>query len=455
MRIFKKFLAGVLVSFALATPSFGQDMLGGYGGTPSVAGPGSILGNPSWWKRDLTFWAPFDDPSVPLAIYKGTGSFTFTRAHDATHTATYVHPGTGLVTVASADQLRIESNGALIEGARTNLLVYSADLSNAAWTKRMVSISSAVAPDGTTAPIKMKTDATAGEAHYVIQEPIPGGLADNTDYMVFLYLKAGEGAQGRWVQLVFVNKAVTVATMYVDLVSGVLGTTVAFTSTAIRSMGGGWYRVEAKLNSETGAYAPVFGVRMAIGDGGWIFDGDNTSYVYVWGTQVEAGTFPSSYIPTVATAMTRNADVLTFATSGNVSGTVGTVAATYKTIGNNAATSQYILDLNNARPVLFVNGADEKLSINDGATTTSFGTADTHGTSYNGASRWFSADSKVRVVRGGGTVVDGVFDNNMNLGANATIGDSGTTGSLLWGWVKNLKIWNRALSDAEMIAITQ
>ena len=41
-----------------------------------------------------------------------------------------------------------------------------------------------------------------------------------------------------------------------------------------------------------------------------VFTGDGTSGIYIYGAQLEAGSYATSYIPTIASSVTRNADVI-------------------------------------------------------------------------------------------------------------------------------------------------
>ena len=94
---------------------------------------------------------------------------------------------------------------------------------------------------------------------------------------------------------------------YFNLATGELGTLSAGSSHSITPAGNGWYRC-----SVTGANAGLssrWGCFPAISNGYTLTPAAIGNGVHVWGPQLEAGTFPTSYIPTVASSRTRAADV--------------------------------------------------------------------------------------------------------------------------------------------------
>lgn len=195
-----------------------------------------------------------------------------------------------------------ESLGLLIEEQRTNLLTYSSDYSNAAWTKEKSSITAdtIVAPDGTLTGDKINENTSAGGHGVYI-----GITATNVIHSGSVYLKAGERTKAT----VFIYD-VTAATVYevkVDLSNGtVIGTPTG--TAVITSVGNGWYRVSITSSSALVVGTSRLWIRSLDASANDSYTGNGFSGIYIWGAQLEAGAFATSYIPTVASQVTRSAD---------------------------------------------------------------------------------------------------------------------------------------------------
>jgi hypothetical protein len=92
----------------------------------------------------------------------------------------------------------------------------------------------------------------------------------------------------------------------------------------ITAMGNGWYRCTA--------IAMTTGIRFYVPTPASNFTGDGTSGVLLWGAQVEAGAYATSYIPTLGTSVTRVAEDLEKASVNSlIGGTSGTIFFEIKT----------------------------------------------------------------------------------------------------------------------------
>jgi len=340
--------------------------------------------------------------------------------------------------------------GILIEGQRTNLAVYSEDLSNGNWQKYDVTVvaDNVVAPDGNSTADKLVENSTNAE-HCMIRMIT---WDDSSVYALSVFAKA---AERHWVNLTIVTKANGILRCWFDLETGAVGTCQAGLSGGIDALGSGWYRLWVVVADTQTGTAGVQGawLLLAVADQGLAYQGDNTSGIWLWGAQIEKASFASSYIPTTTAAVTRNADVLTFPTSGNINGTVGSVAITFGVLVNGSFRSLYNQALIGNVSMPIYTDSERGLKIFDGTDWVGVGASQVLSDSGNrGVTRWGGAEKGVCL--NGGDVGTGSFDGDMNFGATVTVGGGFPGFGPYKLVVKNLKIWNRALTDAEMIAIT-
>ena len=196
-----------------------------------------------------------------------------------------------------------DSRGLLIEESRTNLLERSAEFDNAYWSKVNASAAAnwSLAPDNTTMADLLTSSITGGSNTCYVDRTIT--VATSTDYTFSVFLKAGTSAKttvnlyrsSPFLQAVAEITWTSTPTMVAS------GTALVGSSLTILS--NGWIRASLTINSGP---ATSLVSRVYVLDQG--SSNSTSDSVLLWGAQLEAGAFPTSYIPTTTAAATRSID---------------------------------------------------------------------------------------------------------------------------------------------------
>jgi hypothetical protein len=208
------------------------------------------------------------------------------------------------------DPVTLACKGLLIEEGRTNLIPQSDNFASASWIKGGGSISSVanIEPDGS-ANSELFSEDGANSVHRTFQS-FTG--VSSTVYTLSVFLKFA-GRQYVYLE----NRSINTNPFVVfDIQNGTVFSTIGPLTSTIQAYPNGWYRC-----SVTGT-ANLAGGNYLIGG----YSGGSQSYTgldgpafYLYGAQVEAGSFPTSYIPTTTGTLARSADVCNI-TGGNFTG---------------------------------------------------------------------------------------------------------------------------------------
>jgi hypothetical protein len=270
----------------------------------------------------------------------------FTRAS----TATFVGSD-GLIQSAAVNAARFDHNpttlaslGLLIEESRTNLLLQSQTFQTT-WTATQLNttgtpayINVATAPDGTTTANKIIANASS-VLHQFRQDVT---LVSGTTYSLACYFKAAEQQFASIAVFGVANGNADWVSLFNISSSPSTGTFNGFTSISVTNSGNGWIRCTAIFTaSASGALSLRIGGAGASTAGGQFYMGDNSSGILVWGAQLEAGSFPTSYIPTTTASVVRSADLCSISGS-NFTGfwnqSAGTLVETFEASPNTNTT---------------------------------------------------------------------------------------------------------------------
>lgn len=413
-----------------------------------------LLADPLPWAQKAEYaWDFLRDRARFGGRYRGllanTPGWTFTRASTG-----YAQTSAGALTSFASGELRRTDKGVLLEGARTNLFTYSQQLdlgSGAPWSHTGVTVTANAtsAPDGTTTADKI-VEVNAAGLPRIANSSLTVSAA--TAHTFSIYAKAAERDQIRIVQEGSGAFSAYFLLTGVGTISG-LGGSAAATITALAD---GWYR--CTLTWTTGGTNPQSYVATASG-GSTIASGDNTKGLYLWGAQLEAAAFPSSYIPTTTASATRAADVLTVPVSG-LGYPLSLFAETdlVTLAGGSVSQSYFEIDdsSGNNRALLYGTNGGSQASRMYCATANVNQALPTVGSLTTGVRKTAGRCSLNSFqVAGNGTLATEDTSGTVPATPNLLVfGKESGTGTELFGYLRRCAIWPRALTDAELQSVT-
>lgn len=374
---------------------------------------------------------------------------TFTRTGA---TATRVN-ASGLIETMAANTPRFDFNpttlackGLLIEEARLNLILRSSDFATT-WATDGATVSSnvAISPDGT-----QNADLIiSAVANWRIRQDV--AVTGSTAYSCSTFVKKGNSTTVKFefASTGGANPAVT-ANLYYNFDTNTITGTGSVTSPAVTPAGNGWFRVSGVLTTSA---SHITMIMYCYGGAEYGLAGQ-TNW---WGVQTEAGAFVTSYIPTVAATVTRNADVATmtgtnFSNWWYASEGAAVIQALPSTISNTRPAIQ--LDDNTANESITLRGvaADPQLFVVDGGITQATLDAGTitANTVYKLGGAW-KASSFATAINGAAAVTSA--SGTLPTVTQARLGSDGT--NYFNGHLQNLRYWPQRLTNAEVQAFSK
>jgi hypothetical protein len=171
-----------------------------------------------------------------------------------------------------------------------NLLKYSQQFDNAAWSRARSNVTGNVttAPDGTSTADKLFEDGTAANTHLTIQA-VTGFAGLEMTYSIH-----AKQAGRTWLYVRY-NDNETGKGAYFDLENGAVGTVDSGVSGKIQALSDGWYRCIITRTITSLVNVNLF---LAEADNDNTYSGDGTSGIYIWGAQLEQGSVARTYYPT-------------------------------------------------------------------------------------------------------------------------------------------------------------
>jgi hypothetical protein len=193
----------------------------------------------------------------------------------------------------------------LLEPQRTNLVTYSEQFDNAAWLKGNVTITAnqTTSPDGYVNADKVESN-TTNTLHYF--GPAVVSFVAGTTYTTSVFVKKDTG---RYFQILYGSGGFTINDYAnFDLQDGVVTLEGSGADATITDYSNGWYRCSITSTCSANYSDSGYGAIITTANAARVQTHSTALSYWVYGYQIEAGSYATSYIPTLASSVTRLAD---------------------------------------------------------------------------------------------------------------------------------------------------
>ena len=428
------------------------------------------LGSTDWYKCSITF----NGSSTNFRIYPMSDNLTFAvngefiyiqdaQLEQGLVATDYIETGATTVQAGLLEsEPRIDYTGGtgslLLEPSRTQLIPQT-EYFEGDWSNTRSSLNFGyTSPQGTDNAYKLISDNTASSSHILVSDSFT--ISASTDYTGSIFVK---GDEINWVALMLTDTSVSdKAQAWFNLSNGTKGSTeeggsATISDYDIEDYGNGWYRIYivADLGGDTTAVQRLY---LAEGDEDSSFDGNGTDGLYIYGAQVEQGSYPTSYIPNHSGgSVTRSADD---PAQLDVTSLTSTYSTLYVEFEVSSTTHQGKIALSdnsqNNRMTIYQNSNDLMMLLNAG------GSGQTSITASNILS--VATNFKVAVKNQNGS--HALFINGIKIGEESSTTPTGLNklrfgnelnsyaGQKFLGDIKQTLLFPTALSDAQCSALT-
>ena len=412
----------------------------------SLADQASLLFIPSGYKSQKVY---------SIFPTDGDGDFDFSRSGSATRIAK-----NGLITTVDSNVPRLEYplidgvvNGCpslLLEPERTNLIAYSEDFNQWAQTRSSVSTNNLISPDGTLSADKISETSDSG-LHAISQNLT---VASGVSHTASVFIKKGTN---EFVQILFgTNNVIGNPYVNFDVNQGVFENN-GTTSADIEYFGNEWYRCSTTVTTASTTFTYFISSIKSISDSrASSFTGNVNNNIYIFGAQLEEGSYLTSYIPTNGSTVTRSAETADGSGDADTfNDSEGVLMAEIKSENNDVSVRQLSVSegiSDEVVKILFLDDNTVRFEMKTVIGTNFSKDLDLDIYSFNKfALKYKSNDYSVFV---NGIKYSVSQTTSTPIGLNTLNFNSGNGGTPFYGNTKQIQYYNSALTDSELEQLT-